>query len=292
MVFSLKGHITGNIVYEKNSKNSIEIKGSDTLLQLVSNLAESYSADSLNARISVTGGGSGTGIAALINGEVDIADASRRIKDKEIAEAKERGINPLEFIIARDMLSVIVNEENSISKLTVEEIGKIYKGEITNWKDIGGADKQITLYGRQSTSGTYDFFMETVLEDDYSPEMRNLESNKAILESVKQDKTGVGYVGIGYVKDEFGNQVKGINIIRVSNGIDYILPLDKTKIADYPISRPLYQYFAKKPKQGEVNYDFLMFELSDKGQKIVEKTGFVKILDDDKSHNNEMLKRL
>jgi len=285
-----KKNVTGYVI--GGSEGRIEIKGSDTLLQLVSNLAEAYSNNNPSAKISVTGGGSGTGIAALINGEVDVADASRKIKDEEIKQAQERGSNPWEFIIARDMLSVIVHGDNGVDELTIEQLSRIYKGEITNWKDVGGDDKEITLYGRQSTSGTYVFFMEHVVKDDYSSKMRNMEGNQAILDAVKQDKTGIGYVGIGYLVDENGNKVSGINVVKVSDGGNYISPLDKGKISEYPLSRPLFQYLTKRPNKGFAIYDFLIFELSSEGQNIVEKAGFVEITSVDREHNEEMFRKL
>jgi len=286
-----KSGITGEAI--KNIED-IEIKGSDTLLQLVSNMAEAYSELDPAARISVTGGGSGGGIAALINGEIDIADASRKIKESEIKQANDNGIDIWEFIIARDMLSVIVNKDNQISKLTMGEIGKIYRGEITNWKELGGKDKEITLYGRQSTSGTYAFFMEHVLEGDYSSKMRNMEGNQAILDAVRQDKSGIGYVGIGYLVDDNGKQVSGMTIIKVAKdkNSEYIYPLDKEKLFDYTISRPLYQYFAGKPVKNSAVYNFLMFELSAQGKEIVKKSGFDEIINIDNEHNEELLSKI
>ena len=286
-----QSRITGEVI--KNIED-IEIKGSDTLLQLVSNSAEAYSEVNPTARISVTGGGSGGGIAALINGEIDIADASRPIKEKELKQAEERGIKPWEFIIARDMLSVTVNENNPISKLTVEQVSSIYKGEITNWKEVGGKDQKITLYGRQSTSGTYVFFMEEIVKGDYSAKMRNMEGNQAILDAVKQDQTGIGYVGIGYIVDEKGNQVSGIKIIKIAKDEDsvYVSPLEESKHSEYPISRPLFQYLAKKPVKDSPIYNFLIFELSNEGQQIVKKSGFVPITADDMKYNEELLDKI
>ena len=286
-----QSRITGEVI--KNIED-IEIKGSDTLLQLVSNSAEAYSEVNPTARISVTGGGSGGGIAALINGKIDIADASRPIKEKELKQAEERGIKPWEFIIARDMLSVTVNENNPISKLTVEQVSSIYKGEITNWKEVGGKDQKITLYGRQSTSGTYVFFMEEIVKGDYSAKMRNMEGNQAILDAVKQDQTGIGYVGIGYIVDEKGNQVSGIKIIKIAKDEDsvYVSPLEESKHSEYPISRPLFQYLAKKPVKDSPIYNFLIFELSNEGQQIVKKSGFVPITADDMKYNEELLDKI
>ena len=286
-----QSRITGEIV--KNIED-IEIKGSDTLLQLVSNLAEAYTEVKPTARISVTGGGSGGGIAALINDEIDIAVASRSIKEKELKQAEERGIKPWEFIIARDMLSVIVNEDNPILKLTIEQVSRIYKGEITNWKEVGGKDQKITLYGRQSTSGTYVFFMEEIVKGDYSAKMRNMEGNQAILDAVKQDQTGIGYVGIGYIVDEKGNQVSGIKIIKIAKDEDsvYVSPLEESKHSEYPLSRPLFQYLAKKPVKDSPIYNFLIFELSNEGQQIVKKSGFVPITADDMKYNEELLDKI
>jgi len=286
-----QSRITGEVI--KNIED-IEIKGSDTLLQLVSNSAEAYSEVNPTARISVTGGGSGGGIAALINGKIDIADASRPIKEKELKQAEERGIKPWEFIIARDMLSVTVNENNPISKLTVEQVSSIYKGEITNWKEVGGKDQKITLYGRQSTSGTYVFFMEEIVKGDYSAKMRNMEGNQAILDAVKQDQTGIGYVGIGYIVDEKGNQVSGIKIIKIAKDEDsvYVSPLEESKHSEYPLSRPLFQYLAKKPVKDSPIYNFLIFELSNEGQQIVKKSGFVPITADDMKYNEELLDKI
>ncbi|MBU1270448.1 MAG: PstS family phosphate ABC transporter substrate-binding protein [Nanoarchaeota archaeon] len=284
-----KNGITGEVV--KNIED-IEIKGSDTLLQLVSNLAEAYSEVNPTVRISVTGGGSGGGIAALINGEIDIADASRPIEEKELKQAEERGIEPLEFIVANDMLSVIVNEDNPVSKLTVEQVSSIYKGHISNWKEVGGKDQKITLYGRQSTSGTYAFFMKEIVKGDYSAKMMNMEGNQAILDAVKQDKTGIGYVGIGYIVDENGNQASGIKVIKIAKdkGSPYVSPLEEeSKHSEYPISRSLFQYFAKKPGKNSAIYNFLMFELSNEGQQIVKKSGFVPITAEDKKHNDKLL---
>lgn len=290
-LIALNTNTTGNVVKQPTQipqdTMNIEIKGSDTLLQLVSNNAEEFSNQNPDIKISVTGGGSGTGIAALINGEVTIADASRQIKDSEIEQAQSNGIKIYEFRIARDMLSVIVNNDNPVKDLTMEQIGAIYRGEITNWKDVGGNDETITLYGRQSTSGTYGFFRDHVLEGEYAESMRNMEGNQAILEAVAQDKTGVGYVGIGYIVDSEGTATDEVGILEV-NGVS---PLSEN-IAAYPISRALYQYTAGFPKEDSAAYKFLMFELSNEGQAIAEKTGFRKITPEDKEANDKQMIQL
>ncbi|PIN90547.1 phosphate-binding protein [Candidatus Pacearchaeota archaeon CG10_big_fil_rev_8_21_14_0_10_32_14] len=291
-----KGDVTGNIISENkdlkvsDQNNKIEIKGSDTIVQLVSNLAEDFSKNNPDTKISVTGGGSGTGIAALLNGEIDLADSSRSIEQKELDLAREKSLDVKEVIIARDMLSVIVNKDNKVDRLTIEELSKIYKGEIKNWNEVGGKDQKITLYGRQSTSGTYTFFLEHVVKGEYSENMRNLEGNQAIFEAVKQDKGGMGYIGIGYLKEGLKNENNKIKAVDVSyDGKDYFSPLDESKINDYPISRGLFQYTKMKPVKGTELYDFIQFELSEQGQKIVEDSGFVKIANSDKQKNNDVL---
>jgi len=271
---------------------SLDIKGSDTLVHLVADMAQTYMENNPEADIMVTGGGSGTGVAALINGEVDIAISSRSITTTEIEIARKKGIEPWEFIIARDGLAVIVNPDNQLKNLTQNQIGAIYKGEITNWNQLGGADQEITLYGRQSTSGTYQFFLEHVVnwqqtrKNDYSPKMRNMEGNKAIADAVTADPSGIGYVGIGYVTDK-------INVINVARDTlsEYISPLDEANIENdlYPITRPLYQYTSGKPDKNSLLYAFLRFEQSEAGQDIVRRAGFYPINKADRAQNQEKI---
>ncbi|MGV8086605.1 MAG: PstS family phosphate ABC transporter substrate-binding protein [Candidatus Woesearchaeota archaeon] len=287
LVTSGCSNVTGDVVYESKDtiiaeSQNIEITGSDTLLQVVSSLAEAYKKENSDIKISVTGGGSGTGIASLINGDIDIADSSRKIKDSELKLAKDKGLEVIEVPIAQDTLSVIVHKNNPITKLTIEEISKIYSGEITNWKEIGGNDLQITLYGRQSTSGTYVYFMEEVVKADYSSNMRNMEGNQAIVDAVSQDKSSIGYVGVGYIADlEEKHQALFTTImVAKDKNSEYITPLDETKIDTYPISRELFQYIAQKPKENSPIYKYLMFVLSDNGQDVVENSGFIRLNSD------------
>lgn len=249
----------------------IQIKGSDTLINLVQRLSEVYIGKNKGKVIAVTGGGSGTGIAALINGKCDIANASRLMKDEETAQATKSGVDPKSIVIAIDGLSVITNGKNPVTKLTVDEIGSIFRGEIRNWKELGGKDIQITLYGRQSNSGTFVFFRDIVLKGDYSDKMNRMNGNSQIVESIKQDVSGIGYVGIGYVKD-----APGITVIKVAPvaGAEYVSPLDPDVVQSgkYPIARPLNQYTNGMPN-GAVR-DFIAFELSEEGQKIVGEEGF------------------
>lgn len=268
-----------------NAQKMLQIKGSDTLINLVQRLAEVYMEKNPGKYIAVTGGGSGTGIAALINGKCDIANASRLMKPKEITQANERGVQPKRVVIAIDGLSVITNPRNPVNKLTMDEIGKIFRGEITNWKDAGGDDMTITLYGRQSNSGTFVFFMDAVLKGDYSQRMNRMNGNAQIVEAVKQDVSGIGYVGVGYVKDA-GNELV---IVKVASrpGSDYASPLNSedVKSGKYPIARPLNQYINGTP-EGDL-YDFIEFELSSAGQKVVEEEGFFPIPDEYAGFNNK-----
>lgn len=257
------------------AEDILQIKGSDTLINLVQRLAEEYMKNNPKKYIAVTGGGSGTGIAALINGRCDIANASRLMKPKEVSQAKTRGIMPKRIVIAMDGLSIITNAQNSVGKLTLDEIGKIFRGEVTNWKEVGGPDLPITLYGRQSNSGTFIFFRDAVLKGDYSQRMRRMNGNAQIVEAIKQDISGIGYVGVGYVKNAKGE----LNVLKVASrpGSYYASPLNPSdvKSGKYPISRPLNQYINGLPK-GQVG-DFISFELSQEGQKIVEEEGFFPI---------------
>ncbi|HID43161.1 MAG TPA: phosphate ABC transporter substrate-binding protein [Archaeoglobaceae archaeon] len=272
-------------------ENTIVIKGSDTMVYMVSVLAQEYMKIDPEANIIVSGGGSGTGIKALINGFVDVADASRPIKESEINKIKQKfGINPKSLIVARDMLAVVVNPENPVENLTMLQLGKIFAGEITNWKEVGGKDCPITLYGRQSTSGTYEFFREHVVEaytgkKEYSANMRSLTGNTQIHDAVASDPNGIGYIGVGYVTDK-------VKIVKVSeDGVNYYSPFDAEAVqaGKYMISRPLFQYMIHYPKRSSVLYNFLRFEVSEEGQKIVEETGFYPIFEVDRKANEDNL---
>jgi len=252
----------------------LQIKGSDTLINLVQKLAEEYMKENPGSYIAVTGGGSGTGVAALINKKCDIANASRLMKPKEIAQASDRGITVNRVVIAVDGLSVIANGNNPVNQLTVDQIGKIFRGEITNWKDVGGDDMPITMYGRQSNSGTFVFFRDAVLKGDYSQKMNRMNGNAQIVEAVKQDRSGIGYVGVGYVKNATGLTVLKVAATAKST---YASPLNSVdvKSGKYPIARPLNQYISGSAS-GAIKA-FLEYELSPKGQRIVEEEGFFPI---------------
>ncbi len=264
----------------------VVVKGSDTLLNLVQRMAEEFGEVQGDITVSVTGGGSGVGINALLNGEIDIADASRLIKSKETYSARESGVNPVQIVIAIDGLSVIVSESNSVSQLTVEQIGAIYRGEIKKWSDVGGPDKPITLYGRQPSSGTFVFFRDEVVKGEYATVMRQMNGNSQIVEALKSDVTGIGYVGVGYLRDAVEVQAVAV---RGEGGTEYVSPLDGEKVRAglYPLTRPLNQYTNGNPK-GEAR-TFIEFELSPAGQKVVEEEGFFPVTDEYQAANEAAL---
>ncbi len=230
--------------------------------------------------IAVLGGGSGTGITALINGTCDVANHSREWKAKELDLAYEKGVRPRTFAIAVDALSIIVNDKNPVETLTMEQVGAIFRGEIKNWKAVGGPEMKISLYGRQSNSGTYAFLQEQVLNNkNYSPDVKEMNGNAQIIEAVTQDTAGIGYVGVGYLYDEKGEVRKGIKVLKIKkdeNAPAYS-PLDKEAVysARYAISRPLFQSTNGQPSPAVA--DFIRFVLSPEGQSIVEKEGFFKV---------------
>ncbi len=215
------------------AKKMIQIKGSDTMVNLVQILAEEYMGKNPGAAIAVLGGGSGTGITGLINQTCDIADHSREWKQKEIDQAWEKGVTPRFFVVAVDGLSIVVNEKNPLEQLTMAQVGALYRGEIKNWKAVGGPDKAVSLYGRQSNSGTYVFMQEFVLGNkNYSTDMKEMNGNAQIIEGILQDEGAVGYVGVGYLYDKDGKIRKGIKVLKISKDAQRhrLSPTDKAAV--------------------------------------------------------------
>ncbi len=262
----------------KDASAYIQNKGSDTIVNLALAWAERYQQVHPEVRISVTGGGSGTGIASLINGTVDIANASRSIKEEEIAEANQKGIEPQEHIIARDAIAVIVNPNNPVQKLTMEQVSSIFRGEVNNWKELGGEDRPIVRVSRETNSGTHVYFLEAVVrlgEKDnkaiFSDDTLLLPSSEGIISEVGDNPNAIGYDGLGYVTEHV--QVVGI---AEKPGGEYILPSAKTVDAGtYPISRDLYMYTGKNPNA--VIQAYLDWLLSPEAQEIVTQLGFVPV---------------
>jgi phosphate transport system substrate-binding protein len=267
---------------DAHGQNMIQVKGSDSEVNLVQKLAEVFMQKNPGVNIAVTGGGSGTGIAALINKQTDIANSSRELNPKEEDAAKAKGLNPFRVVFATDGISVITHPSNSVSKLTLEQIGNIYKGTITNWKEVGGANVKISLYGRQSNSGTYVFFREFVVKADYSPHMKSMNGNAQIVEGIKRDVGGIGYVAVGYVVNEKGEVMSGVKISDVAKDgqSEAYSPVKMENVMSgkYPISRPLNQYLSGKPS-GKL-LDFIRFEISKEGQEVVRKEGFFPVQKD------------
>ncbi|MFZ5819604.1 MAG: phosphate ABC transporter substrate-binding protein [Chloroflexota bacterium] len=257
----------------------IENKGSDTIVNLALAWAERYQSAHEDVRISVTGGGSGTGIAALLNGTADIANASRQIKPEEVEAARSGGVEPVERVIARDAIAVIVHPQNPVSELTLRQVSDIYSGAIDNWAAVGGEDRPIVRLSREASSGTHAYFLETALRLGeqgnttlFSTDTLLLLSSQGIIAEVRDNPNAIGYDGLGYVPDD----VKVIAIAR-AEGQAYVLPLASTvNDKSYPIARDLYMYTAGDPA-GEVK-DYLDWALSPEAQQIVADLGFVPVL--------------
>jgi phosphate transport system substrate-binding protein len=256
----------------------IENKGSDTMVNLALAWAESYQAVHPEVSLSVSGGGSGTGIAALINNTVGIANASRAIKQVEIDEAKANGITPVEFTVARDAIGIIVNKHNPIDRLTLSQLADIFTGRIDNWSEVGGDDLEIVRLSRETNSGTHVYFLETVIRlgnkentDIFSRDTLLLPSSEGIIAEVRDNPHAIGYDGLGYITDE-------VKVIAVAPDADsaYILPSVATvNDGRYPIARDLYMYTPGEPTAAVKAY--IEWILSPEGQKIVLTLGFVPI---------------
>jgi phosphate transport system substrate-binding protein len=258
---------------DSQKKGMLSIKGSDTMVELMGSLAENYMKQNPGSQISVTGGGSGTGIAALLNGTTDICASSRDLEAKELTQATEKNILPKTFIIANDGLAVVVHPDNPVKELTVEQIRKIFTGEYKNWKDVGGPDQPIDIYSRESSSGTYKFFQEHVLnKKDYAKEVKLMPATQAIIQAVTDSKWSIGYSGLGYTKNA---KVKIVPVKKDENS-PAVLPSSVTVLdKSYSIARPLYLVI-----NGEAKDDikkFIDFCISDTGQKLAEESGYVKI---------------
>ena len=254
---------------------TIENKGSDTLVNLALAWAETCMRLHPDMRISVTGGGSGTGIAAMINGTVDIANASRAMKPEEIAAAEANGISPVEFTVARDAIAVVVHPSNPVDGLTLQQISDIYTGKITNWGQVGGEDRPIVLLSRESNSGTYVYFLENVIRLGekgsvllFSPDTLLMPSSEGISVEVRENPNAIGYDGLGYVTPD-----QKMLVLARDASAPYVLPSAETvNDGSYPVSRPLYMYTAGEPT-GQVRA-YLDWVLGD-GQSLVSELGFV-----------------
>ncbi len=250
------------------SNKPLTVKGSDTMVILTQRLAEEYMKANQGTVVQVTGGGSGTGIAALINGTTDLAMASRPMKDDEKAKAKQsRGAEITEQPIALDALAVFVHSQNPVQQLSIPQIRDIFQGKTKNWKEIGGPDAQIILYGRESSSGTYDYFREHVLDKgDFAPAVQTLQGTAAIINAVGQDRNGIGYGGIAYATTARPLAIAG-------DGGSAIAPNEQT-VADntYPLSRKLFFYHSANAPERVTK--FVQWSLTPEAQALVTKVGY------------------
>lgn len=252
--------------------NAQKIKGSDTMLPLSQKEAESFMKANPSKTVTVTGGGSGVGISALLEGTTDIAQLSRKIKFDEKQKLEKKGKAVKEVIAAYDALAVVIHPSNKVTKLTREQMEGIFTGKITNWKEVGGDNLKIIPYSRETSSGTYEFFKESVLKNkNYMNGIMSMPATGAIIQSVSQTKGAIGYVGLAYLNKE----VKAIHV-SYDQGNKYIEPtVSNAKNKSYPIVRPLYYYYltsdANKVK------GFMDFVLSTQGQKIVSEIGYIPV---------------
>lgn len=265
-------------------KTIITIKGSDTMVNLSQKWAEEYMKLNPNVSIQVTGGGSGTGVAALLNKTTDLANSSRELKSSELEEAKTKGVTPVVYEVALDGIAVIVHSQSKVDNLTLQQVSDIFAGKIKNWKELGGADMPITLYGRENSSGTYEFFKEHVLgkdangkQVDYSPSTQVLQGTAALGEAVARDVKGIGYGGVGYFAER--NDIKILHIKKDQNSTA-ISPAENNKVnydviwnGDYSISRYLY-CFTNGEASGKVK-DFMDFITSEAGQNVVKTIEYI-----------------
>lgn len=260
---------------DKPEVKYLTIKGSDTMVHLASEWAEAYMKKHADVDISVTGGGSGTGIAALLNGTTDICIASRKIKEKEVTMATDKGITPSELATARDGLAVVVNPTNPVNELTIEQVGKIYTGAYTSWSDVGGPDEPIVILSRESSSGTYVFFQKRVMnKKDYSQDAMLMPSTAAIIQSVSQDIWAIGYVGLGYGV-QAGDKVKMLNVMNEADSPAVAPSVASVQDGSYSVARPLHFYTNGEP--AGVVKDFVDFVLGAEGQEIVLHAGYVPV---------------
>ncbi|PYZ93610.1 phosphate-binding protein [Salipaludibacillus keqinensis] len=274
---------------EEMPEGYLDIRGSDTMVNLGQAYAEEYMDHNENGDVSVTGGGSGTGVAAMINNEVDIAQSSRPMTEEELSDAEANGAEPHEFIVGQDGLAVAINNDNPVEELTVQQIKDVFTGEITDWSDLGWDDGgEITVYSRQSNSGTYVYFNENIMDgEDFADGAMFMPGSSAIRESVEQEVNAIGYIGIGYIE--------GIDAVNVALDEDseYVTPFEESNVDDgsYPIARPLYFYVNGTPEG--IMLDYLNWVLkSDEASDIRYDTGFYQIGDDNQAANEETFEEL
>ena len=263
-------------VWGEKVEGDLQIKGSDTMVNLGQAFAEAFMQRYPQANIAVTGGGSGTGIAAILNGTCEIAQSSREVKPKELEDAKKLGFEMIQTEVGIDALAVIVHPANSVSQLTISQLSDIFTGKIKNWSAVGGTQGMFLVLSRERNSGTHAYFLEHVVRkenasgsEEFAASVLMMLSSQAIIEEVRQNPSAIGYVGMGYLT----TTVKAIAVANDPNG-PYVLPeLEGAQKGEYPITRPLW-FLTRGQPQGLIK-TFIAFVLSDEGQKIVRDTDFV-----------------
>jgi phosphate transport system substrate-binding protein len=246
----------------------ITVKGSDTMVILAQKWAEVYMKSHQDVVVQVTGGGSGTGISALINGATDICNSSRSMKSSEIDKLKERYASMgVEIPCAKDGITIFLNESNPVSELSIKQLAGIFSGKIRNWKEVGGPDQDIKLYGRENSSGTYVFFKDNVVKADYAASCQTLPGTAAVVNAVSKDKFGIGYGGAAYAAG-----VKHCKVKKDDKGVAYFATAETIAKGQYPITRYLYMYLRNRPTgQTKAYIDWI---LSPEGQKLVTEIGY------------------
>lgn len=254
------------------SKQAVKIKGSDTEVNLVVNLAEDFHNSTPLFNLSVSGGGSGLGIASLLNGQADIANSSRAINHFEDSLFKHRGIGLKTFVFAEDAIAFVVSADFALDTITAADLSNILSGKQSNWLFLTGKNMPVNIYGRQSNSGTHDFVKQK-LNIEFSPNAKEMNGNAQIIEAIKNDHSGIGYVGAGYVQHSGQNSIK---VLRVSaaKGLTAISPMDEKAVAanSYFFQRPLYQYIKASSYQNVL--PFLNYEKSQQGLAIIKREGY------------------
>jgi len=246
------------------SAERIVIKGSTTVLPIAQKCAEAYMVDNPDVKISISGGGSGNGIKAVIDETADIGDSSRFIKDKEVKFAMAKGVYPVPFRVAYDCIVPIVHSSNNLENITLEQLRAIYKGAIKNWKDIGGPDRKIVVISRDTSSGTYEVWHKKVMKKErIFPGALLQASNGTIVQAVSKNKNALGYIGIGYLD----SSVKALTVNSIKGSVQTTLS------GIFPVSRPLFMFTTGWPKGETLN--FINFVLSPNGQSLVQSSGYV-----------------
>ena len=266
----------GESIDPNEPQGFIQTKGSDTMVNAMQMVAEEFMKEYPHIFVAVTGGGSGVGIASLINKTCDVATASREIKPKEVEMALKRGVNPKEFVVAHDGVAVIINKSNPVNELTIEDLHRIFTGKATNWKEFGGKDLRIVTLSREVSSGTHLYFKEEVIQlsrkdsqEEFSSETLLLTSSQAIVEEVSGNEAAIGYLGMGYLSDR-------TKALRIGRGKEFYAPdMEDVLKKTYPLSRPLFMFTNGEP-QG-ISKLLIGFTMSPMGQRQFKEAGFVPV---------------